>query len=615
MFSQETLTKTPLSQTQPEYVRDADMRKTALSVALISALLFSAAAGDLFVMYASANPSPPETPPQVRINSDGSVEGTDGIRRSGNTYTFAGDISIEIVVLRDSIVIDGAGYRLRGSGTGSGLLLQDRSDVVIKNVEITNFQQGVKFTQTPSNARQAHKPNILLGNTITNNTYGVAFFDSSGGIEAVGSSLSVSSTSNVVFRNNHFENNGGAILEGSNIVNDIDTSNTVNGKPIYYWVGQHDKVVPSDAGWVALKNCRGIKIQGLKLEGNAAGILLSNSHGSIISGNVLTNNMNGVSLHWSSNNAIYDNHITGNSGYGIRVEYGSNDNLISKNALVANKVGGIQIESEDNTTISGNNVAENGFFGIYFSNIQNSKVIGNNVTLNWSGGIRLCGSNGTVRENYVAHNGKGIWLSNAVGNTITLNTVKANNDWGIELDGSSGNNVIHHNNFIDNKVSEGLQAHVAGTWTYPGLNNYQKTLEPPKLLPGAANAWDDGEIGNYWSDYSARYPLAPIFSSANVGSTPYTIDENNVDRYPLVNPWNANSTLSELPNGKSSGLELQRVLAFLALIGGVGLTIALVYLILKHRKKNRLRFCVRAGRLSEEGGVEHPEENNAHSKR
>jgi hypothetical protein len=35
-------------------------------------------------------------------------------------------------------------------------------------------------------------------------------------------------------------------------VHDIDTSNTVDGKPIYFWVNQRDKQVPADAGFVAL---------------------------------------------------------------------------------------------------------------------------------------------------------------------------------------------------------------------------------------------------------------------------------------------------------------------------------------------------------------------------
>ena len=56
MFSQETLTKTPLSQTQTEFIHDADMRKTAVAITLISLLLITAAAGSQLVNLGRANP-------------------------------------------------------------------------------------------------------------------------------------------------------------------------------------------------------------------------------------------------------------------------------------------------------------------------------------------------------------------------------------------------------------------------------------------------------------------------------------------------------------------------------------------------------------------------------
>ena len=58
----------------------------------------------------------------IYIRADGSVEGTDKIQRDGDGYTFLGDISIDgsgidcIVVERDNIIVDGAGYTLEGAG-------------------------------------------------------------------------------------------------------------------------------------------------------------------------------------------------------------------------------------------------------------------------------------------------------------------------------------------------------------------------------------------------------------------------------------------------------------------------------------------------------------------
>jgi hypothetical protein len=38
----------------------------------------------------------------------------------------------------------------------------------------------------------------------------------------------------------------------SHYVNDVDTSNTVNGKPVYNWINQYGKQVPRNAGHVVV---------------------------------------------------------------------------------------------------------------------------------------------------------------------------------------------------------------------------------------------------------------------------------------------------------------------------------------------------------------------------
>jgi hypothetical protein len=55
--------------------------------------------------------------------------------------------------------------------------------------------------------------------------------------------------------------------------------------------------------------------------------------------------------------------------------------------------------------------------------------------------------------------------------------------------------------------------------------------------PEQANFWDNGREGNYWSDYLLRYPNAAQIDSTNVMDTPYVIDANNQDNYPLMNRY------------------------------------------------------------------------------
>jgi GH25 family lysozyme M1 (1,4-beta-N-acetylmuramidase) len=69
-------------------------------------------------------------------------------------------------------------------------------------------------------------------------------------------------------------------------------------------------------------------------------------------------------------------------------------------------------------------------------------------------------------------------------------------------------------------------------------------------LSPSINVWDDGypSGGNYWSDYTdvdLYYgPYQNQTGSDDIWDHPFIIDENNTDRYPLINPWS--HTLSQV---------------------------------------------------------------------
>lgn len=60
----------------------------------------------------------------------------------------------------------------------------------------------------------------------------------------------------------------------TNYIQHIDTSNTINGKPIYYWVDKQNEQIPSDAGYVGIVNCDNITVKNLNLSKNGEGLLL-----------------------------------------------------------------------------------------------------------------------------------------------------------------------------------------------------------------------------------------------------------------------------------------------------------------------------------------------------
>src|SRR5208337_2401726 len=113
----------------------------------------------------------------VTINSDGSVSPSSAPISSVDniTYRLTSDvINGSIVVQRDDIVIDGAGYTVQGAPStpnSVGIDLTGRSKVTVENANIRSFYYGI-YLQSSSN-------NIVGGNNITSNDYSIWLSSSS----------------------------------------------------------------------------------------------------------------------------------------------------------------------------------------------------------------------------------------------------------------------------------------------------------------------------------------------------------------------------------------------------------------------------------------------------
>jgi len=121
------------------------------------------------ILKLTFNVQPVRATVTIYIKANGSVvPSTAPIQNIGNySYIFKSNINDSIVVERDSIVINGAGYTLQGTGSEKGIDLTGKSNVTIKNMAVTNFYYGIYFESSN---------NITLsGNNITDNYYGIAF--------------------------------------------------------------------------------------------------------------------------------------------------------------------------------------------------------------------------------------------------------------------------------------------------------------------------------------------------------------------------------------------------------------------------------------------------------
>jgi parallel beta-helix repeat protein len=514
-------------------------KKQMLTTAFVAVLLSSALVGLQFVRLAEANIMPMQIPqPAFIIRSDGSVKpSTAPIKRAGNVYTFTDDIvGYTIASERDNVVIDGGGYSLTGNGNSTGIFILNRNGITVRNMEISNFYYGIRLIAEPYMGMTCSN-NKLSDNSLTNNEYGI----------------SISSSSDNVLRNNSMSDNTRNFGVQGKYANDVDDSNTVDGKPIIYWVNQRDRTVPSDAGYVALVNCAHITVQDLNLANNGQGVILFSTTDSTITNNHITNTGSGIYIQESSSNTLSGNNLA-NNGYGIRGQVSSNNNIfsnnltnnekgiyftgssqsnvISRNSVTANTADGIYLSGPRNTDIEGNTITSNTENGIILFESQNNRIIGNTITGNGNG-IKFWfdSSNNNASDNYIANNAIGVLVDDSFDNNIIGNMITENSDWGIQFTGNQNNNVIYNNSFIDNNGGEGLQVSIPGVWSMDGMKD------------GGGNVWDNGTAGNYWSDYTTRYTNATEIGDSGIGDTPFYINPNNSDRYPIMEPV----TIPEFP--------------------------------------------------------------------
>jgi parallel beta-helix repeat protein len=158
--------------------------------------------------------------------------------------------------------------------------------------------------------------------------------------------------------------------------NDIDKTNQVNGKPIYYLKDVNNETIDStsNAGLVGCFNCSNITIRGLSISGTRTGVGLYKTNHSLVEYNNLTDLEEGIYLYSSNSNTIRFNNIS-NSDYGIRIE--SADMNSVENNSVSNSDYGIRIDFADNNSVENNSVSNSTSNPIICDEFRNNKFANN----------------------------------------------------------------------------------------------------------------------------------------------------------------------------------------------------------------------------------------------
>jgi len=404
---------------------------------------------------------------------------------SGNTIANNTVDGVQIIRFSDENTVSGNNI----TDNRHGILVSDSNNHTISGNYIAKHNDGLFFSSSSNNT--------VSGNTITQAiSDGIIFwmncFDNTiSGNDVVNSSghgIRIYYSSNSLLFDNFLVGNKFGFSVGgfglSQFLHSIDTSNLVDGKPVYYLTNQRGIIVNSSShpqiGYLALINSTNVTVENQTLVGNGVGLQLAYTNNSRILTSYIANNGEGVRLDNSFNNTISGNNITNNKNRGVYLKSSSN-NTVSGNTLTSSNQEGVYLESSSNNTVSGNIIANNSY-GVYLVEAFFNTVSGNTIT------------NST----------EGLYFEDSSYNIIFGNNIR-NHFNGILFE-SSPDNTFYHNNLVNNTRH-----------THFGT------------FPIDANFWDNGVEGNFWSNYTS------VDSNYDgIGDTAHVISANNTDNYPLA---------------------------------------------------------------------------------
>jgi nitrous oxidase accessory protein NosD len=256
--------------------------------------------------------------------------------------------------------------------------------------------------------------------------------------------------------------------------------------------------------------------------------------------------INGTSLIYGDGAQIINNNINTNSN-SFRLEgnhqafaqnnvqntsiqcYGSY-NTIAGNNLKGN---GIKVRGEGSSNAIYGNILSDGN-GIGMINDENR--IFNNTVINCSQGVGVggYGSNNIIYRNIVINNTRGLNAGGLQGtNNVFYANTAINNTYGARSThylSKVGESIYYQNNFIDNTE----QVYVDSTVYLSGQGNFTAYHY---------GTFDNGQVGNYWSTYPGTDT-----NGDGIGDSPYVIDANRSDNYPLMEPFDISSVSLDLPD-------------------------------------------------------------------
>ena len=444
------------------------------------------------------------------------------------------------------------------SSNHEGILLFERNNynTITDNIINSNSQSGIYLERSSSNN--------ITDNTINSNGDGIYFnFKNNynmiadntinsnlrGGINLEGNNntlinntvnsntnrgIGIYSSSNNTLINNTASNNGeinlrisGGTIDHYN--HNIDTTNTVNGLPVYYYFSQKDLVLDgliNETKHITVANCTNITIRNHNVSfGDPIYLVVTND--SRVENNTASNNTIGIKLKSSSNNILINNNAS-NNGDGIYIGTlgeAQIDNIVAGNNTLTNNIAnsnndyGIYIEGNDNNLID--NTANSNSHGIYFEPSNNNTITNNTASSNNYEGIYILGNNNTLIDNTANSNEYGIYITDSSNGTLTNNTALYNY-YGIYLDDFS-NSTLTNNNASSNNYGIFLTYacnYYSITSNTASNNDYGIYLERSSNNTLTNNNASNNALYDFYSDQNSHNNTVKNFT---ISSYPTTI--------------------------------------------------------------------------------------------
>ena len=423
-------------------------------------------------------------------------------------------------------------------GSSYGLAIKNNTilDSTYDGIDLTNVNNTkiefniINNTRNGISATDCHNL-VFRGNTIAGNDYGIK----------------ISDATDLVIRDDDFlENSYGICVEQAFNVT-IQENNVLSSKITGIKVAGSSNVTvkenyvdnaPYGGEGIELSFGENNSVVQNVIKGCETGLFILSDNNTYVSGNTLM--LNPIIVYANTKNEIAgltileDNTL---NGHPIRYFYD-----INNSKLTGGTIGEILVLYSENVTIV--NVIVHTFFIGYSTNVSASYISAENSTY----GIYVTVSHYiTIENSYAQKNRYGVYLSSSDHITIAKSFIK-NNDKGIYIDMSQcvdfrentvssnsygmdindlDDSVISANIFIFNSRSFVIDSQSDNLTFY--LNDF--LFDEHASVDDGANRFDNGTIGNYWLRYTGLDS-----DGDGIGDTPYYIDSDSVDRYPLMKP-------------------------------------------------------------------------------